>query len=314
MNQTRRRVLGGLGATAAGLVLGSSAASAEQVPFSSGRERPKLIAPPNATDCHHHIYDHKYPLDPRSTLRPPDATVDDYRKLQQRLGTTRHVIIQPSTYGTDNRDVTESIAAFGPTARGIVVVEDSISDRELKEMDEKGIRGLRFNLGQPGAPSVSMLESLSQRISDLGWHVQVNVLARDLPGIMDLLRRLPSPIVFDHLGRLPEPAGRTDPAYGLILELVHKGRAWVKLTGAYLDSKVGPPSYSDTSIVGAAFVREASDRCLWGSDWPHPSEKGEKPDDAVLFDLLAAWAPDVKTREQILVRNPEQLYGFPRTS
>ena len=314
MDQTRRTILGGLSAAAAGLAFGSSTASAEQVPFSSGTERPKLIAPPNATDCHHHIYDHKYPVDPRSSLRPPDATVEDYRKLQQRLGTTRHVIIQPSTYGTDNRDVTESIAAFGPTARGIAVVEDTISDRELKEMDEKGIRGLRFNLGQPGAPSVSMLKSLSRRVNDLGWHVQVNVLARDLPGIMDLLRRLPSPIVFDHLGRLPEPAGVADPAYGLILELVHKGRAWVKLTGAYLDSKVGPPTYGDTSMVGAAFMREAPERCLWGSDWPHPSEKGEKPDDAILFDLLAGWAPDAKTREQILVRNPEQLYGFPKTS
>ena len=189
-----RRLLGPLTGTAgaaAAIVLRPSVASAQQVPFSSGSERPKLVAPPNATDCHHHIYDHKYPVDPRSTLRPPDATVDDYRKLQQRLGITRHVIIQPSTYGTDNRDVIESVAAFGPAARGIAVVEDSISDRELKDMDAKGVRGLRFNLGQPGAPSISMLESLSGRINDLGWHVQVNVLGRDLPGIMDILRRLP---------------------------------------------------------------------------------------------------------------------------
>jgi predicted TIM-barrel fold metal-dependent hydrolase len=314
MDETRRTILAGMGGAAAAIVLRPSVASAQQVPFSSGSERPKLVAPPNATDCHHHIYDHKYPVDPRSTLRPPDATVDDYRKLQQRLGITRHVIIQPSTYGTDNRDVIESIAAFGPTARGIAVVENSISDRELKDMDAKGVRGLRFNLGQPGAPSISMLESLSGRINDLGWHVQVNVLGRDLPGIMDILRRLPSPIVFDHLGRLPEPGGTTDPAYGLILELVHKGRAWVKLTGAYLDSKIGPPTYSDTSAVGSAFVREAPERCLWGTDWPHPSEKGEKPDDAVLFDLLALWAPDAKVREQILVRNPEQLYRFEKTS
>jgi hypothetical protein len=40
----------------------------------------------------------------------------------------------------------------------------------------------------------------------------------------------------------------------------------------------------------------------------------KKPDDALLFDLLADWAPDAATRELILVRNPEVLYGFPKAA
>ena len=36
-----------------------------------------------------------------------------------------------------------------------------------------------------------------------------------------------------------------------------------------------------------------------------------KPDDAALFDLISAWAPDEKTRNRILVDNPAALYGFP---
>jgi predicted TIM-barrel fold metal-dependent hydrolase len=35
-----------------------------------------------------------------------------------------------------------------------------------------------------------------------------------------------------------------------------------------------------------------------------------KPDDALLFDLLSEWAPDAATRERILVKNPETLSGF----
>ena len=73
--------------------------AAQQVKWSAGTEAPKLRAPADAADCHHHIYDAKYPVDPRSTLRPGDASVEDYRALQRRIGTSRNIIVQPSTYG-----------------------------------------------------------------------------------------------------------------------------------------------------------------------------------------------------------------------
>ena len=84
----RRSVLRGLSAIAGAGVLGTSArrAAAQQVKYSSGTEPPKLKAPANACDCHHHIYGSQYKVDPRSTLRPGDATVDDYRALQKRIG------------------------------------------------------------------------------------------------------------------------------------------------------------------------------------------------------------------------------------
>jgi predicted TIM-barrel fold metal-dependent hydrolase len=128
-----------------------------------------------------------------------------------------------------------------------------------------------------------------------------------------LWRRLPSPIVFDHIGRLPQPAGPDFPAFGIIRRLIDQGRTWVKISGAYLDTKVGPPGYADVTKVAQAFVKAAPERMVWGSDWPHPTEK-EKPNDAVLFDLLSEWAPDEATRRRVLVTNPETLYGFARSS
>jgi predicted TIM-barrel fold metal-dependent hydrolase len=88
----------------------------------------------------------------------------------------------------------------------------------------------------------------------------------------------------------------------------------VKLSGAYADTKVGPPSYSDSSAVARAYVQKAPERLVWGSDWPHPSERDNKPDDAILFDLLLDWAPDARVRNRILVQNPETLYGFPKNA
>ncbi|MBV8888979.1 MAG: amidohydrolase family protein [Alphaproteobacteria bacterium] len=300
------------GAAAVGaLAAAGRSAEAQQVKWSSGTEQPKLKAPANAADCHHHIYDSRYPVDPSAVLRPGDASVDDYRALQKRIGTTRHVIVQPSTYGIDNRVTLDALAAFGPTARAVAVVNDTVDPGELKRMDGLGVRGIRFNLAQAGATTPAMIEPLSRRIEPLGWHIQINATAATIMEIMDILGWVPSPIVFDHLAHIPEPEGVSHPLYGKVLSLIDKGRTWVKLSGAYADSKVGPPTYADSSAVARAYVKAAPERLVWGSDWPHPSGRDTKPDDAVLFDLLLDWAPEEKIRNRILVDNPETLYNFP---
>jgi D-galactarolactone isomerase len=154
-----------------------------------------------------------------------------------------------------------------------------------------------------------MVEPLSKRVNDLGWHIQLNMASDQILAARDLWNRVPCPIVFDHLAHMREPAGTKDPAFALVSGLLQKGKAWVKLSGAYADTKIGPPTYADSTAVAQAYVQEAPQRLIWGSDWPHPSEK-TKPDDAVLFDLLAEWASDETTRNRILVSNPVQLYGF----
>src|SRR2546422_2659224 len=141
----RRDVLKAVSAAALAAAAPRSAA-AQSVKWSMGTEAPRLKAPANAADCHHHIYNAKYPVDPKATLRPADALVDDYRALQRRIGTTRHVVVQPSTYGTDNRCHLDALAAFGSTARMVAVVNDSVSTEELKRMHALGVRGIRFNL------------------------------------------------------------------------------------------------------------------------------------------------------------------------
>jgi D-galactarolactone isomerase len=309
---SRRTFLHGMEASvlaASGLAVG--AARAETVPWSSGEEPAKLKAPARACDCHMHIYDSRFPIAPSATLKPADAKPSDYRLLQERLGTSRNVVVTPSTYGTDNSCTLDALAQIGATARGVAVVDTSVSDAELKRLDRLGFRGVRFNLVQSGATTIDMVEPLSKRVNDLGWHVQVHMLGDKIVEAESLWSRLPSPIVFDHLARVPQPAGVDHPSFALVLKLIDKGRTWIKLSGAYQDTKVGPPTYADTSKVAAAFAKAAPERMVWGSDWPHPTEKANaKPDDAILFDLLAEWAPDEAVRNRILVDNPAALYGF----
>lgn len=312
----RREVLQGLSAVAGAGMLAAAAgpAAAQEVKYSTGTEKPKIKVPANACDCHHHIYGSQYKVDPKSTLRPGDASVDDYRALQKRIGTSRNVIVQPSTYGTMNEPTLDALAAFGPTARAVVVVDTTVTDAELKRMHGLGARGVRFNLAQAGATTPEMLEPLAKRINDLGWHIQINATAEKIMEIMPILETLPCPIVFDHLAHIPEPAGINDPLFGKVRGLIDKGKTWVKLSGAYADTKVGPPTYADSTAVAQAYVKAAPERLVWGSDWPHPSERDPKPkpDDAILIDLMLAWAPDEAVRNRIFVDNAAKLYDFPK--
>ncbi|MGY3534915.1 putative TIM-barrel fold metal-dependent hydrolase [Bradyrhizobium sp. USDA 4452] len=297
----------------AGAALGATThhAFAQPVPWSSGTAAPSIAVPPNATDCHHHIYDSRFPPAPSATLRPPDASVDNYRQLQHRLGLARNVVVQPSTYGTDNRLLVESVKAFGNNARGIAMLDATVTTDEIKRLHAIGIRGVRFGTRLPGGAPIDDLAPVASKIAEFGWHIQLVSDGDKIVELKDTLEGLPVPVVFDHMGHLPEPAGPDHPAFGVIARLIETRGAWVKLTGAYILSKSGAPTYADRNRLARAFVKLAPERLVWGSDWPHPTSPADaKPDDAVLLDLLAVSAPDAKLQAQILVDNPAALYGF----
>ena len=281
------------------------------VPNSAGTEPPRLKAPAKAADCHIHIYDPRFAP---AVTRPTNSTVADYRLLQKRVGVSRVVIVTPRNYVTDNSVTLDAIEKLGPdNARGVAVVQPSVTDEALERLDKGGVRGLRFTVGNPHAAvvSIDMIEPLAKRIADRGWHVQLNMEADQIVENADMLKRLPVPVVFDHLGKLPPELGIRHPAYGVIRGMLDERKAWVKLSGAYLNTVVGPPAYPDATAVAQAYVTAAPERLVWGSDWPHPTPV-KPPDDAILFDLLLAWAPDEPVRNRILVDNPQELYGFPQ--
>jgi D-galactarolactone isomerase len=105
-----------------------------------------------------------------------------------------------------------------------------------------------------------MLEPLSERVNDLGWHVQIHTQGHQISEAADLLQHLPFPIVFDHRARIPQPAGVNYPAFGLVLKLLDSGRTWVKLSAAYFDTRTEPPTYADVGKVARAYVKAAPER------------------------------------------------------
>jgi D-galactarolactone isomerase len=291
---------------------GSSAQIA--VPNSVGTSLPKLKAPLGACDCHHHIYDRvRFPDGPFGGAYQPNSRVEDYLLLRQRLGTTRNVVVTPGPYIEDNRVTTDAIARLAPNARGVVQLRPSVTAAELKSLTAAGIVGLRFSQSPPTQTTAfEDIEPMTRRVADQGWHVQLYLPGDVIAAHEEVWNRLPATMVFDHMGHFPQPQGIDHPGFKVLQRLIDKGKTYVKLSGAYIDSKVGPPSYSDSTKVAQALAKFAPERMVWGSDWPHPGLPFDhKPDDALLFDLLSEWAPSEADRHKILVENPATVYGFP---
>lgn len=283
-------------------------------PWSAGSQPARHVLPPGSVDCHHHIYDTRFAYHPDADYRPPDATVEHCIQFRKRLGVSRSVIVQPSSYGTDNACLCEALAFFGDSARGVAVIDEHTGLDELKKLDALGVRGIRFNLARPAGAGLEQMPMLARRVADLGWHVQVHALGRDYPALESHLASLPGPLVIDHLGRIPQPDALAHPAWDVLRRLVDGGRTWVKLSGISHDSVDGEPGYADAGVLVRAWIKAAPQRVVWGTDWPHVSAivnpDKSLPDDALIEDLFYDWMETDRTRQAIFADNPCELYGF----
>ena len=282
-------------------------------PFSAGTAVTSTPLPVGACDCHIHVYDARVSAVAGAMLHPPDASIADYRKVQQRMGSQRAVLVTPSTYGADNRPMLAGLAELGTQGRGVAVISGNESTDELHTLHEQGVRGVRINLSLGVLHQVNDIEKVAKCIAPLGWHLQLLMPLDQLAALGRQLLDLPVELVFDHFGRItPELCGQ-HPAHQLLLALLQARRAWVKLSGGYLVSPTGRSDDPQLLPLARSFIDTAADRVVWGSDWPHATASAGRhpmPDDAAQVDALARWAGDSKLLQQMLVINPEKLYGF----
>ena len=272
----------------------------------------KIVPPPGACDCHAHVFGpvDRFPYVADRSYTPPEASYEAYRHMLSVLGLDRAVIVQPSVHGTDNRVTMDAVARAGGDFRAVVVVDDAVTDRELEELASGGARGVRLNLLYRSGSEVSDVRRLAERVAPLGWHLQMLI---DVSTFGDLRRELGEPpveVVFDHMGHLPAAKGTSDPGFTDMLAMIREGRAWAKLSGAYRFTGETQAAYADVVPFARAIVEAGPVRCVWATDWPHPSVTIPMPNDGALLDMLADWVPDEATRNDILVANPAKLYGF----
>ena len=271
---------------------------------------PAKRAPPKTADTHFHIFEsrERYPLSPQRMYDPALSTVEDYRQMADAIGIERMVVVQASIYGTDNRCLLDSIQRLGPkNTRGIAVVDQSVTMEQLREMDARGVRGIRFN-AITGRTPIEWLPSLAKMIDPLGWHIQLWTNSERLLQIDSILDDVPLPIVLDHMGQFPAAEGVDGNQFQNILRLMKDDRFWIKLVGYRVAQS--PPAFEEIREATAALVSAAPHRCLWGTDWPHIYLEGRPmPNTTDLFECVTAWLPAADL-ERILVENPARLYRF----
>jgi len=195
-------------------------------------------------------------------------------------------------------------------ARGIAAVRSSVTNDELKALDEAGVRGVRFNFVKRlvDATPREVYLGIAERIAELGWHIVVYFEAHELAELVPFLNSLPTTIVVDHMGRPDLAKGVDHPDFRRFVELMAANpRIWSKVTCPERLSISGPPDYDDFVPFAREIVRSFPDRVLWGTDWPHPNMTTHMPDDGDLVNMIPRIAPTAAERQALLVDNPMRL-------
>ena len=272
--------------------------------------KPQYVPPPGACDAHCHVFGPgaKFPYAPNRSYTPPDAPKEQLAALHKHLGFSRAVLVQASCHGIDNAAVVDALNSSQGAWRGVCMINDLVTDEELRTLHAAGVRGARFNfvahLG--GAPDLRVIEAVVTRIKPLGWHLQVHLDAEDILTYRDFLLGLGIPFIIDHMGRVVAKNGLEQKPFKLLLDLMKNERVWVKVSGSERVSSTGRP-FHDAMPYARALFAAAPDRVLWGTDYPHPNVK-EMPNDGEQVDLFARTFEDEVMRRKILVDNPDRLY------
>ncbi len=280
-------------------------------------KKPRTIPPPGAWDTHAHIFGptDKFPYAPGRGYTPPDAPIEKFIALLDRLGCARGLIVQGNAHGYDNRVLLDALERYPQRLRGIAITDARVAPAELREWHKLGMRGLRFHLlrQKPGyvrGAGLDVFEVFRKTMADLGWAMQLfcdhSVMQDMAPTLRDISREMP--VIVDHMLMVPAELGVNEPNFQALLRLVGEGQVHVKVSAPYRLS-TNFPDYPDVRPFHEALVRANPERLMWGTDWPHPSIPAEiMPDDGHLLDLFHDWTPDERMRQTILVDTPTRLF------
>ena len=288
-----------------------------------GPTKPRFALPAGAVDAHCHVFGPGavFPYAPERKYTPCDASKDQLFALRDHLGFDKNVIVQATCHGADNSALVDALRHAKGRARGVATVKRDVSDQDLQDMHEAGVRGVRFNFVKrlvDFTPKDELLE-IAHRIKSLGWHVVIYFEAVDLPDLWDFFTALPTDLVVDHMGRPNVSQAIDGPEFSLFMQFMQQHpNVWSKVSCPERLSVNGPKAlegqkhaYQDVVPFARRVVETFPDRVLWGTDWPHPNLKDHMPDDGLLVDFIPQIAVTPELQRKLLVDNPNRLYWAP---
>lgn len=256
-------------------------------------------------------------MDPNRKYSPPVCTRESWLNMHRIMGVDRGVQVHGSIYSFDN-SITEDFIKTDPERfRGVAAIAPGTPKAHIQRLHDAGFRAARLMDQYPNGATTRDLETIAALIADFGWHIEINILnGTDWTDLEKRLMACPVGLVFDHLGRVRGSRGIDSEEFLALRRLLdQKSDTWVKISSLYRMSEVpapaiGMPLYPDIKPFAETLLAHHVDRCVWGTNWPHPGIHTRMPDDIDLIDLLETWIPDDAARQKLFVTNAERLYGF----
>jgi predicted TIM-barrel fold metal-dependent hydrolase len=276
--------------------------------------QPKRPLPPGVIDCHAHIFDcfDEYPLAGDRKYQPPLCTREAWFALHEALGIARGVQVHGSPYGFDNSITLDFVRQYPQRLRAVAAISPDVTGAELKRLDAAGFRAARLMDQFANGATTRDLEAVARKIAPYNWHIEINIAkSADWVDLEPRLRQCPVPMVFDHLGRPRGGEGIDAPGFKVIRRLLtERDDCWTKVSSWYRLSDSGAPDYADMKPFVQAVLADRPDRCVYGTNWPHPGIHKDMPNDCDLLDQLESWLPNDAVRVPLFVTNAEKLYKF----
>lgn len=258
-------------------------------------------------DAHAHVFSAQAPAVPGARYRPRYAAdLNAWRALWPDAGITHGVVVQPSFFGSDNRELLDTIASDPRHLRGVAVLPAAIDAATLARFHASGVRAIRLNLrgerdyGEYASPAS---RAFFARVHALGWHVECFVDTGRLRDIAPAFEATPVNVLFDHFGAPGADRATVDATFQAVRQLARSREVWCKFSAPYRleggDAVEHAKRWHDA--VGPS-------RIVWGSDWPWTGFEGDLEYPA-LRARLAEWI-DPSLERLVLWDNAARLYGF----
>ena len=278
-------------------------------------QTPGWRLPPGACDAHVHVFGppERFAYNPLRQITPVAAPRDTLYALHRTLGIERCVIVQSMVHGMDNSVVEDAIAHGEGRYLGVALVPVDVPDAELARLAQAGMRGVRFNFMRHLGAGTDVREvlALSPRLAAHGLHLQVHFESALVHELGSWLVQSQVPVVIDHMGRVDARLGAQHEDFQALMRLLDAPHLWVKLSGIdRIDAHAAPDErYIQGVALAQLLWRAHGDRCVWGSDWPHPNHT-HIPNDAGLVNAIPTIIPNAAGQKALLVDNPQRLYRF----
>ena len=268
-------------------------------------------APITAIDTHAHIFHTNIPMAEQRRYAPGyNALASDFLGNLASHNLSHGVLVQPSFLGTDNSYMLSALREHPERLRGIAVVDMTISDQELDELEKTGVVGIRFNLIKKPLEDYRSPEwkAFLGRIEKRKWVVEIQRELEDLANFLPAILESGVDVIVDHFGRTLTGIQLSNPAHKDFLDLLSSGaRVWTKVSAAYRCNATLEEAQEMLITLRSAYGH--SDLFLWGSDWPHTQFESET-NYTKQYDFMKSLLPNADDRRKVLVSNPSKLFKF----